>query len=241
MKRSLWGMMVLLAVAGSWCIIAGLMRAPEPEAQWQTWNARAALSVQENAAEMENNQQSKQANAYTADEQASSDRTGASATADDTAVQHDNGTGTNAITDAPTGTGKDTASSIAIDSNHSLASDKSDDKTMTNGKADNDAMMNHNDDAADADNISAQNGNRSSNADRSAAGQNGHVSTDSRISINEAGVNELTGLPGIGEKKAQAIIDYRRTHGKFRHINELDHVKGIGSKMLAKMLPYVKL
>lgn len=62
-----------------------------------------------------------------------------------------------------------------------------------------------------------------------------------KISINRAGLAELQEIPGIGEKKAQAILDYRKTHGAFATIDDLTQVKGIGDKMLEKMKPYIGL
>lgn len=63
----------------------------------------------------------------------------------------------------------------------------------------------------------------------------------SLISINQAGLTELQDIPGIGEKKAQAIIDYRTAHGPFAALSDLTKVKGIGDKMLEKMKPYIRL
>ncbi|RRJ67856.1 helix-hairpin-helix domain-containing protein [Paenibacillus oralis] len=63
----------------------------------------------------------------------------------------------------------------------------------------------------------------------------------SLISINQAGLTELQDIPGIGEKKAQAIIDYRTAHGPFASLSDLTKVKGIGDKMLGKMKPYIRL
>ncbi|MCW3791387.1 helix-hairpin-helix domain-containing protein [Paenibacillus sp. LS1] len=62
-----------------------------------------------------------------------------------------------------------------------------------------------------------------------------------KIDVNTAPVSKLTELPGIGEKKAQAIVDYRNAHGPFVKVSDLTKVKGIGMKMLEKMAPYVQI
>lgn len=49
-----------------------------------------------------------------------------------------------------------------------------------------------------------------------------------RVDINRAEVWLLQALPGIGETRAKAIIDYRSRNGMFRNINELTKVEGIG-------------
>lgn len=52
------------------------------------------------------------------------------------------------------------------------------------------------------------------------------------VNINTASKEQLMTLKGIGEVKAQAILDYRAQNGPFRSAEELLNVKGIGEKTL---------
>ena len=54
------------------------------------------------------------------------------------------------------------------------------------------------------------------------------------ININTAPASELMQLDGIGEVRAQAIVQYREEHGSFKSLDELVNVKGIGEKTLEK-------
>jgi competence protein ComEA len=56
----------------------------------------------------------------------------------------------------------------------------------------------------------------------------------SLINLNTATVAELSTLSGIGQSKAEAIIEYRKQIGSFKNINELTMVKGIGSATFEK-------
>ncbi len=62
-----------------------------------------------------------------------------------------------------------------------------------------------------------------------------------KININQAGINELSSLPGIGEKTARKIIDYRNKHGLFKIKENLLKVKGIGKKKFEKLKYFIKL
>ncbi len=57
----------------------------------------------------------------------------------------------------------------------------------------------------------------------------------SKISINNATVEELTKLSGIGESKAKSIVEYRNEHGLFSSIDEILNVSGIGEALFEKI------
>ncbi|MFH1563253.1 MAG: ComEA family DNA-binding protein [Nitrospirota bacterium] len=56
-----------------------------------------------------------------------------------------------------------------------------------------------------------------------------------KVNINTAFLEELIELPKIGLQTAKRIIEYRKTYGKFRAIEEITKVKGIGQKTLEKI------
>ena len=57
------------------------------------------------------------------------------------------------------------------------------------------------------------------------------VSKEGKVNINTATVEELKTLKGVGEKKAEAIIEYRKKNGSFKTKEDLMKVRGIGKKL----------
>lgn len=60
-----------------------------------------------------------------------------------------------------------------------------------------------------------------------------------KVNINTAGIEELDSLPKVGPVLAQRIVDWRKEHGPFKAVEELDAVDGVGAKMLETLLPLV--
>jgi comEA protein len=62
-----------------------------------------------------------------------------------------------------------------------------------------------------------------------------------KIELNSATKTELMSLPGIGEATAERIILHRDEKGKFKTINELKNIKGIGEKKFEKLKPHIEV
>jgi competence protein ComEA len=60
-----------------------------------------------------------------------------------------------------------------------------------------------------------------------------------KVNINTASAQQLTTLPGVGEKLAARILEYRQKSGSFKSTQELMNVRGIGEKNFAKLSPYL--
>ena len=67
------------------------------------------------------------------------------------------------------------------------------------------------------------------------------IVTEGKVSLNSATLEELTTLPGIGEGKAKAIIEYRDNNNGFKSIEEIKEVKGIGESLFEKIKDYLIL
>lgn len=59
------------------------------------------------------------------------------------------------------------------------------------------------------------------------------------VNINTATVDQLTEIKGLGPKKAQAIVDYRKDNGAFKSVDDLKKVSGISEKLFASIKPQV--
>jgi len=61
----------------------------------------------------------------------------------------------------------------------------------------------------------------------------------SKVNLNRASADELQILPGIGPVLAQRMVDWRKAHGRYRTVDDLQEVKGIGRKRLEQLRPLV--
>lgn len=61
------------------------------------------------------------------------------------------------------------------------------------------------------------------------------------VDVNAADEGDLRRLPGVGAKRAEAILALRRKLGRFRKIEDLLRVKGIGRATLRRWRPLVRL
>lgn len=62
-----------------------------------------------------------------------------------------------------------------------------------------------------------------------------------KLDINEAAWYELILLPKLGEVKAKAIVTYREKHGKFKTLDELSYVHGVGTSIIEAIRDFVKI
>ncbi len=63
----------------------------------------------------------------------------------------------------------------------------------------------------------------------------------SKVDLNRASVDELTMLPGVGPVLAQRMVEWRKAHGRYRSVEDLQGVKGIGKKRLEQLRPLVTI
>ena len=75
---------------------------------------------------------------------------------------------------------------------------------------------------------------------QSAQGSAAAEERQERININEAGVEELVRLPGIGPTRARAIIE-ERSKRKFRRIEDILRVRGIGRKTFRRLRDSIRV
>lgn len=74
------------------------------------------------------------------------------------------------------------------------------------------------------------------------ASASGARASDGRVILNLATEADLVGLPGVGLKKAKAIIELRtKLGGRFKRLEELSRIRGIKRKFLDKLRPRVVL
>lgn len=64
---------------------------------------------------------------------------------------------------------------------------------------------------------------------------------EGKVNLNQATKEELMTLSGVGEKKAEKIIEYREENGSFKTIEDLKNVNGFGEKSFESLEKYISI
>ena len=65
--------------------------------------------------------------------------------------------------------------------------------------------------------------------------------SEGKVNINKASVSELTSIPGVGASTAQKIMTYREENGKFKTIEDIKNVSGIGDSKYNSMKDFISV
>lgn len=71
--------------------------------------------------------------------------------------------------------------------------------------------------------------------------ENENIAKNYKVNINTATQAQLESIPGIGPSTAMKIINYRKEKGKFKNIEDIKEVSGIGEVKFEKMKEYISV
>ena len=71
--------------------------------------------------------------------------------------------------------------------------------------------------------------------------ESSEAENDRLVNINSANLEELKKISGVGDVKAQSIIEYREKNGGFKSIDEIKNIDGIGEKTFEKIKDKITL
>ncbi|PWG00677.1 helix-hairpin-helix domain-containing protein [Levilactobacillus bambusae] len=82
-----------------------------------------------------------------------------------------------------------------------------------------------------------------SSVSSSTASQSGQTSSGSgaTVNLNQATKEQLMTINGVGDKKADKIIEYRQQHGSFKSVDDLKDVPGFGEKTVANLRSHLSV
>ena len=85
-------------------------------------------------------------------------------------------------------------------------------------------------------------GRQGENPNENREGYSANTVTDTgegKVNINTADAAALQTIPGIGPSKADRIIEYRESEGKFNEIDDIKNISGIGNKTFESIKEYI--